>query len=266
MPRVSLASVEKAPVVPSPEGARGEVETRAIFNRDRDPIHLYLHRLGPGAALHFTDAPTDCAFYVWDGAVEAGGARLASRSSAIVEYGGSLMATACTEGATLLAFSLKERGIEERAGGHVHLLPNERVPRIDVAQGKRVGMALHADSQCPTCKLWLHENDYPDADVETALHSHSEDEVIFVRAGTIRLGNRLHGPGTALAIAANTKYGFWSGPDGLSFVNFRGTAPTYTSADGSIVLDEAELWRSQVGKPEYLVPQPARASPGDRKD
>ena len=127
-------------------------------------------------------------------------------------------------------------------------------------------MALHADSQCPTCKLWLHENDYPDADKETALHSHSEDEVIFVRAGTIRLGKRLHGPGTALAIAANTKYGFWSGPDGLSFVNFRGTAPTYTSADGSMVLDEAELWRSHVGKPEYLVPQPARANPTNRED
>lgn len=255
MPRVSLASVDKAPVVASPDGTCGQVETRAIFSGDCDPIHLHLHRLGPGAVVSFTDAPTDYSLYVWDGAVEAGGTRLGSRSSAIVEYGGSLKVTACIEGATLLAFCLKDRGVE-LAGGHVHLLPNERVPRADITMGKQVGMALHADSQCPTCKLWLHENDYADADVETALHSHSEDEVIFVRAGTMRLGNRLHGPGTALAIAAHTKYGFSSGPDGLSFINFRGTAPTYTSADGSVVLDEAQLWRSHVGKPGYLVPQP----------
>lgn len=113
-------------------------------------------------------------------------------------------------------------------------------------------MALHADARCPTCELWLHENDFFAANEETALHSHSEDEVIFVRGGSIRLGKRLCGPGTALAIAANTKYGFRSGPDGLSFVNFRGTSPTYRSADGALVLDEAELWRTKVGVPHYL--------------
>ena len=251
MPKVSLASVEKAPVVGSP--ATGEVETRALFARDVDPIHLFVHRMGPGAAMQFAGVPTDRLLYVWKGEIEAGGARLKPRSSAIVEYGTSLTTTAGKDGATLLAFSLKERGAGERAGGHVHLLPSERVPQTESVRGKRVGMALHADSQCPTCKLWLHENDYFGPE-ETTLHSHSEDEVMFVRDGQIRLGNRLYGPGTALAIAAHTKYGFFSGPEGLSFVNFRGTAPTYRTADGSMVLDEAELWHSVVGKPEYLEP------------
>ena len=91
------------------------------------------------------------------------------------------------------------------------------------------------------------------ADKETELHSHSEDELIFVRAGSVRLGNRLYGPGTAIAIAADTLYEFWSGPDGLSFVNFRATSPTYKKGDGSLVLDEAELWRKAVGKPEFLL-------------
>ena len=30
-----------------------------------------------------------------------------------------------------------------------------------------------------TCSVWLHENSYAMAGKETALHSHSEDEVIF---------------------------------------------------------------------------------------
>jgi hypothetical protein len=65
-----------------------------------------------------------------------------------------------------------------------------------------------------------------------------------------------YGPGTALAIAANVRYGFHSGPAGLHFINFRGSSPTYTSADGLTVLDEAELWRSALGRPAYLSPRP----------
>ena len=139
------------------------------------------------------------------------------------------------------------------AGGHIHLLPSEKVPRTQGMGGNQgIGGALHADAGCPTCSVWLHENSYAMADKETAPHSHSEDEVIFVHTGSIRLGNRLYGPGTALAIAAATKYGFHSGPDGLGFVNFRGSSPTYTSADGKVVMDVAELWRGLLGRPEYV--------------
>ncbi len=253
MPRVSIAAAADAPVVAARNDPAGSVTTRAIFAGDRDPIHLYLHRLNPGAAVCFSASSTDCLLYVWDGVADAHGARLAPRSSAIVEYGASLTVNAGEEGAGVLEFRVQDRNADDRAGGHVHLLPSERVPRVEINEGKRVGMALHADACCPTCRLWLHENDYPDANVETAVHSHSEDEVIFVRAGGIRLGNRLHGPGTALAIAAHTKYGFFSGPDGLSLVNFRGASPTYTSADGAVVMDEAELWRACVKHPEYLT-------------
>jgi hypothetical protein len=116
-------------------------------------------------------------------------------------------------------------------------------------------MGLHADSQCPTCRVWLHENRFA-ADSETGLHSHSEDEVIFVTAGAIRLGRAVYDAGVALAVPADTRYGFHAGPEGLSFVNFRGRSPTYTAADGSMVVDEAKLWRDRVGRPDYLAPQP----------
>jgi hypothetical protein len=66
------------------------------------------------------------------------------------------------------------------------------------------------------------------------------------------VGKQAYGAGTALAIAANTKYGFEVGPQGLSFVNFRASAPTYTSQDGEHSMDEAEFWRSQTGRPEYI--------------
>lgn len=254
MAKVAIRTLDQAAPIAPPAGAEGEVETHAYFGGDRQPIHLHLHRLEPGAQLPLFADDADLSLYVWEGDVTAGGAELDPRSSAVVQYGASLTVTAGGEGAALLVFSAPPTGTRAPAEGHVFLLPNSRVPRTYAMGGNEgVGGALHADAHDPTPNVWLHENDYAVADKETALHSHSEDEVLFVRAGSVRIGNRLFGPGTALAIAADTLYEFWSGPDGLSFVNFRATSPTYRKADGSMVLDEAELWRNAVGRPDFLT-------------
>jgi hypothetical protein len=252
MAKVSIVTVDEA--VPNPRsGNDGRIETRTLLGKPNDPIHLHVHELDPDAGMTLAGEPADKAVFIWKGSAEAGGATLGEKSSAVVECGASLDVTAGQDGATILAFSLSRNAGNKTSAGHVHILPRERVPRTEALGGNEgIGGALHADAQCPTCSVWLHENSYAMGDKETALHSHSEDEVIFVHTGSIRLGRRIYGPGTALAIAADTKYEFWSGPDGLGFVNFRGTSPTYTSADGKTVLDEAELWRGLLGQPEYL--------------
>lgn len=253
MAKVSIATLEKAVQVPLHKGM-GAIKTRALFNGADHPIHLKVHELGAHASLEFSGEPADMALFVWNGTIEARGAELPEKSSAVVERGAWLDVRAGASGATVLAFNLNG-DVGARQGGHVHLLPRDHVPRTEALGGNEgIGGALHADAQCSTCSVWLHENSYAMADKETAIHSHSEDEVIFVHTGSLRLGKRTYGPGTALAIAANTKYGFFSGPDGLGFVNFRGTSPTYTSGDGKTVMDEAELWRGLLGSPQYLEP------------
>src|SRR5262245_44674209 len=122
MAKVSIASAEKAPIITGQE-SKGPVETRAVFQSERDPIHLFQHRLGPEATLQIAGSPTDWVVYLWEGTAEAGGVHLEAQSSAIVEYGASLEITAGSEGATLLAFRLKDRSDDDLAGGHVHLLP-----------------------------------------------------------------------------------------------------------------------------------------------
>jgi hypothetical protein len=255
MAKVSIATPEKAPVVTTARG-RGEIETRAYFAGAKDPIHTHVHRLQPGARLELDGAPADRVGYVWQGAAEAGGVRLEPRSSVIAEYGSSIELTACAEGACVVEFTLRERRPNSREGGHVHLLPNEIVPRITNMNGiMEAGGGLHADAHCPSCELWLHESDFYVPDSHTPLHSHSEDEVIFILDGSMRLGARLFGPGCAVAIHAHTKYLFNVGPDGLSFVNFRGATPSYTPADGSAPLDSTKFWRTTLGSPPYLEPQ-----------
>jgi hypothetical protein len=254
MARVSIATMDKAVAVPSSDGSPGVARCDLLTGASH-PIHLRVHELSPGAGMQVSAQDTDVALFVWRGSVSAGGAELGAMASAVVEHGASLQVVAGQDGASVAAFTMNAQR-PARDGGHVHLLPSERVPRTAALGGNEgIGGALHADAQCPTCSVWLHENSYAMADKETTVHSHSEDEVIFVHTGSIRLGRRIYGPGTALAVAADTKYGFHSGPDGLGFVNFRGSSPTYTSGDGKTVMDEAKLWRDLLGAPQYLEVQ-----------
>jgi len=52
-------------------------------------------------------------------------------------------------------------------------------------------------------------------------HSHSVDEIIFVVSGSMLVGPRRVGPGTAFAVAADTVYSFVVKEEGLHFINFR---------------------------------------------
>ena len=252
MAKVSLRSLEKTPRTEPPAGSSGAIETRALFDRARDPIHAHAHALAPSAALRISGSPSDKVVYVWKGSVEGKGARLDAGSNIIAEYGATLTVTAGAEGATLIEIGTAKRPDDAGKGGHLHLLPADRVPRIEKTANLEIGSAIFADSRCPTCTVWLHETEMRNIDDPVDIHSHSEDELIFVTGGSIRLGNAIHGPGAALFVAADTNYGFSTGPEGLSFINFRPSSPTYSSADGKLVLDEADFFVTNVGKPRYL--------------
>jgi hypothetical protein len=253
MAKVQFVTHDQAAQIEAPRCARGQIESRAYFKQAADPLHLRMHRLTADAVLRIERPATDTLLYVWKGAVVAHGVHLGERSSLIVERGALAELCAVAGPATLLLFSPKEEPRRERGAPHLRLLPRERVPcNRDLAGQGFAGGALHADASAVSCHLWLHENDFYVGGDPVAVHSHSEDEIIFVRDGALCVGNRAYGPGTALAIAANTKYGFDVGPTGLSFVNFRAAAPTYMSADGAHSMNEAEFWRSQTGRPEYI--------------
>jgi quercetin dioxygenase-like cupin family protein len=228
------------------------MRSHAYLTGARDPLHLLRHALAPGTILCLRGEPADRLVYVLDGEIEVDGWALAKGSSMIVEFGAETDFVANEErGAVLLVFNQAVRPADARAGGHVHLLPRASVPGThDLGTQDEIGGGLHADAGCPTCTVWLHENDFHCKEgTVVPLHSHSADEIIFVTAGEIKLGNRCYGPGTALAIAANTVYGFEAAPKGLSFVNFRAASPTVTTPRG--VHDERQMWISRLGAPPY---------------
>jgi quercetin dioxygenase-like cupin family protein len=56
---------------------------------------------------------------------------------------------------------------------------------------------------------------------EIRLHSHDQDEIIYVLDGAMRINNRTIGPGACLTIPGGVFYGFHAGPEGLRILNFR---------------------------------------------
>jgi hypothetical protein len=204
--------------------------------------------------LRIDGAERDRLAYVWEGAIEAGATKMDRGSSLVVEFGAMLTVTASSEGATLLSYKLRDRDADARPGGHVHLMPTGIVPRTPGMSGSTIGGGIHFLGDCPTCTLWLHENSF-EADNEIAPHSHSKDELIFIREGSIRLGTKLYPRGTAILLHADTNYGFTSGPNGMGTVDFRGSAPNISYPDGSFI-DETKMW-SEVGVPRYLSLDPA---------
>ena len=84
------------------------------------------------------------------------------------------------------------------------------------------------------------------------IHSHSEDEVIFITSGAIRLGQKLFPAGTAVAIAAGTLYGIAPGPEGMSFINFRAGTPSDIRFASGMAMSETDYWKQRLPRPEYL--------------
>jgi quercetin dioxygenase-like cupin family protein len=257
VPRIAIGTPAKTRAVPLPAGLAGEGEALAYFDGEA-PLHLHELRLAPGATVAIGPHPADTLIYVRSGAVEAGSATLPEGSSLIVEAGASLEVNASGE-TVLLDFAAASTGAPAARGGHVHLLPADRVPRnAEMGGVSGVSGAMHADAQCTGCSVWLHENHFPGSaglapeEQQRGVHSHSEDEIIFVTGGAMRLGTKLYGPGTALAIAADTLYSFTAGPDGLDFINFRAGLPGEIQFASGARMDEPGYWRDRLPRPEYL--------------
>ena len=65
----------------------------------------------------------------------------------------------------------------------------------------------------------------------TELHSHSEDEVMYVLEGEMRMDDQVMGPESILLIRKNSEYKFTAGDEGVRFLNIRPGTTTYQPAD-----------------------------------
>ncbi|RYE40126.1 MAG: hypothetical protein EOP21_09865, partial [Hyphomicrobiales bacterium] len=229
--KILVVPPEKTEANAMPAGCSGPGNVRAYVQAEKFPLRCHEIRLAAGEDVTVGPVDGESIGYIWHGDAMAGGHRLPGGSSFVVERGEQLVISGESDRCDILLFAASETPQTARAGGHVHILPSASVPRNNALTPSGVSGGMHADSQCPTCSVWLHENGFPGMQAATpeeqsvAVHSHSEDEIIFVVSGEIRLGRKLYPEGTAIAIAADTLYSFTAGPEGMRFINFRAGLP-----------------------------------------
>ena len=133
-------------------------------------------------------------------------------------------------------------GAPEPGGGQVHVVgPRGTFEAREEDRDTR----FFADSTCPTCRLWLLYTARESAS-ESPVHSHSQDELIHILRGEIRIGSLRAGPGASVFIAADQLYHFESGETGFAFLNYRRDASEMTVKPTGEKLLEAGLARGLI--------------------
>lgn len=203
--------------------------------------------LADGATITWDEAHGDDGIYVLAGELEVDGRRCPQDGAVVVESGVATTATAI--GPTRIAhFGCTDhqppgdgRFGPPSSGGHgVHVLG----PRGRFLSGKLEGVhaVWYADSTCDTCRAQLLKvTSYP-SDRNTA-HHHSQDEIIYLVDGAMRLGAYELGACTALSIPANARYAPKAGPQGHVFLNFRRDVSEQVYARSEPALLETALAR-----------------------
>lgn len=197
-------------------------------------IWLASSRVAAGSVLTWSGAHGDEVLYVRSGRIVADGQPCESGGTAIIERGAEVEVS-LPEDTDLLHFGSTleragEAGDTPRAGGGVHVVGAKGVyAHEDPTRVSRI----FADGTCSACSVHMLLSSRTTA-YRSAAHSHTQDELIHLLDGEISLGSQHLGPGDSLAITADTRYRFESGPAGYTFLNFSAAKSEYVPAPGEV--------------------------------
>ena len=199
---------------------------------DGASLWLVTAHLAAGAELRWGTGHGDESVYVRFGSLTIDGRVCPADGAIVVEAG--VAATATAESDTSIVHvgpadpvppSDGLRGPADTEGRGVRVVgPDGLWATVDDTQRTR----FFSDASSPTNRLWLLASDRPQY-FESSAHSHSQDELIHVLRGEIRVGRRVVGEGDTLWVAADRRYKLYSGNDGVHFINYRRDASVMTS-------------------------------------
>jgi hypothetical protein len=228
--------------------ATGEVRS-TFFHPDGYSLWQVEGELGQGAELRWdADGHGEEAVYVIEGELDVDGVRCGPDAAAIVEAraSASMRATTATRivhfGPSSTAPPADGLFGPPREPGHsVHVCTLEQARPL--SEDGEYGARYYADSTCETCRITFFKVTAPEAKTAGS-HIHSEDEIIRVLTGELRVGPNVVKAGSSVAIAGNYRYGFRT-PGPFSFLNYRRDASTYTGAPGSEpVVETVDAWQA----------------------
>jgi len=234
---LKLTAIARDEVVPSSVHPLGHACTRLREARLLSPaahsLWLVELELDEGARLEWATDHGDEALYVMEGEAEVDGRRCPVGGAIVIESG---VATTLLAVGRVRAAHFGGRGPARRDGRVVHAFG----PGGQWVSGRLEGVKAvwFTDSTCPTCRAAFFLVDSPDR-FRGPSHAHTQDEIIYLLDGGVRMGAHLYGAGTALSIPANVRYAFDGLDGGHRFLNFRADVSYQTNAGAEPVLETA---------------------------
>lgn len=209
----------------------GAVTARQV-SPDGASLWLVAADLAAGAEMRWGTEHGDEAVYVRSGSLAVDGRICPADGAVIVEAGVSASVTAESDTSIVHLGPADPapptdglRGPAGTEGRGVRIVGSDGLwATVDGTQRTR----FFSDASAPTNRLWLLATDRPQY-FESSAHSHSQDELIHVLRGEIRVGRRVIGVGDTLWVAADRRYKLYSGDNGVHFINYRRDASVMTS-------------------------------------
>jgi quercetin dioxygenase-like cupin family protein len=198
--------------------------------------------LEPGTELEWGTEHGDEALYVRSGELEVDGTRVEEGGMVIVESGIPAVVRAVVQTSVLhqapTAADVPTDGLfgaPAEANRGVHAFGPSDAPQLGF--GAVVGNHF-ADGTCPTCRISCFVVDGRQSPPYFApSHVHSEDEIVHILDGELRIGRHKLTPGMSAAIPRGRRYGFRT-KGGFRFLNYRRDVATITLAPGSPAIPE----------------------------
>jgi hypothetical protein len=193
--------------------------------------------LAPGAEVRWREPHGDEVVFVLDGELDIDGLRAGPKTAAFVEAGVTARARALTE-TKVLHFGPSSAhaptegvlGPARDTGRRVHVVGPEDARPLGAHDAAR-GARYYGDSTCETCRAAFLEVFDAVGPSEVSSHLHSQDEIIRVTTGELRVGRIAVFAGMSIAIPGGYRYGFRS-PGPFTFVNYRRDASTFVGSPG----------------------------------
>lgn len=223
---IELDSVEPSTEYQAPREVTGVRWSKKV-SPDDYPLWLVESELEDGATFRWDGQHGDDVLYVFEGGLRHVDRRCPPDGAVIVESGvtAELVAVGPTRVAHFGAVedeppSSGRFGPPEAEGHGVHVVG----PRGQFFSGAREGVhaTWYADATCATCRAQLLKVHAGPQDKRNGPpHHHTEDEIIYLIEGTVRIGKTVFTPKTSLSIPGMARYALTGGPEGHTFLNYR---------------------------------------------
>jgi hypothetical protein len=202
----------------------------SLFAPPEFALQMVRATLARGTELHGSPRPGDEVVYIVSGSLSTGDERCPTGGTLLIDGGAELHLHAESE-TVLLHFG--------RQGTVGHATPGARRRRVRAVGA--AGAYATVDEERDTRFFAESDQDFSATFFFTGRtgpyrslpHSHSQDEIIYVAAGSVAFGARQVPAGSAIAVPADRRYGFRGDEAGFALLNYRPGPSYFSGSDGA---------------------------------